>query len=181
MVCVGIAFISFHLGERIPLVGGPVFALMTGIGLNLLVKHPLLDPGLKFTSKTLLKVAIVLLGLNLNIGQILAVGKISFTVMVFTLTAAFGFGAIFGRLLNINWKLSSLISAGTGLCGGSAVAALSPVIGARDSDLTYAISATFLFDVAMVLLFPLMGRALGLSDLAYGLWTGSVQVALGQV
>ena len=121
----------------------------------------------------LLKLAIILLGFSLSIGQILEVGKISLTVMVFTLAAAFGFGYLFGKLFNMDWKLSSLISAGTGICGGSAVAALSPVIEADDSDVAYAISATFIFDIIMVILFPIMGRKLGLSDLAYGLWTGT--------
>lgn len=174
LLCMVIAIISFYMGGQIPLVGGPVFALLLGIILNLFIKSDRrLTPGLNFTSKKLLKFAIILLGFGLSIGQILEVGKISLMVMVFTLASAFGFGCLFGRLFNMNWKLSSLISAGTGICGGSAIAALSPVIGAKDSDITYAISATFIFDIVMILLFPIMGRALGLSDLAYGLWTGT--------
>lgn len=66
-----------------------------------------------------------------------------------------------------------MISAGTGICGGSAIAAMAPVIDAEDKDVAYAMSATFIFDMAMIILFPIMGRALGLSDMAYGLWTGT--------
>ena len=76
-------------------------------------------------------------------------------------------------MLGLNWKLSNLISAGTGICGGSAIAAIAPVIDAEDSDIAYAMSATFLFDMAMIVLFPIMGRAMGLSDEAYGLWAGT--------
>ena len=94
-------------------------------------------------------------------------------VMIFTLLTCFGGGYIIGKLLKLNWKLSNLISAGTGICGGSAIAAIAPVIEADDNDIAYAISATFLFDMAMILLFPVMGRALGLSDMAYGLWAGT--------
>lgn len=174
LVCIGIAVISVYLGGQIPLVGGPVFALMLGIVLNFFLKsEQRLSFGLNFTSKKLLKFAIILLGFSLSIGQILEVGKFSLMVMVFTLTASFGFGYLFGRLFKMNWKLSSLISAGTGICGGSAIAALSPVIDADDSHITYAISATFIFDIVMIILFPIMGRALGLSDLAYGLWAGT--------
>lgn len=173
-VCVAIAIVSFYLGEQIPLVGGPVFALFLGMIINLFVRiDEKFGAGLNFTSKRLLKLAIILLGFSLSIGQILEVGKISLVVMVFTLAAAFGFGYLFGKLFKMDWKLSSLISAGTGICGGSAVAALSPVIEADDSDVAYAISATFIFDIIMVILFPIMGRKLGLSDLAYGLWTGT--------
>lgn len=78
-----------------------------------------------------------------------------------------------GRALGLNWKLSNLISAGTGICGGSAIAAIAPVIDAEDNDIAYAMSATFLFDMAMIVLFPIMGRALGLNDMAYGLWAGT--------
>lgn len=174
ILCIIIALISSYLGGQIPLVGGPVFALLLGIVLNFFIKSDKrLSEGLNFTSKRLLKFAIILLGFGLSIGQILEVGKISLTVMVFTLAASFGFGYLFGRIFKMNWKLSSLISAGTGICGGSAIAALSPVIDADDSDITYAISATFIFDIVMIILFPIMGSKLGLSDLAYGLWTGT--------
>lgn len=169
-----IAIISFYLGKQITLVGGPVFALLLGIICNLFIKSDIkFQPGLDFASKKILKFAIILLGFGLSIGQILDVGKISLTVMIFTLTASFGFGALFGRLFNMDWRLSTLISAGTGICGGSAIAALSPVIEAENSDVTYAISATFIFDILMIVLFPIMGTKLGLSDLAYGLWTGT--------
>lgn len=169
-----IGIVSYLLGSRIPLVGGPVFALGLGIFISLFIRsREKYKAGLDFTSKRLLKFAIILLGFGLSIGQILEVGKISLTVMVFTLAVSFGFGAFFGRLFKMDWKLATLISAGTGICGGSAVAALSPVIEARDSHVTYAISATFIFDIVMVILFPIMGLKLGLSDLAYGLWTGT--------
>jgi uncharacterized integral membrane protein (TIGR00698 family) len=104
---------------------------------------------------------------------VLKVGKFSLVVMLFTLITAFGGGYLFGKLFNMDWKLSSLISAGTGICGGSAIASIAPVIDAEDSDIAYAISATFIFDVLMVILFPIMGRYFGMSDLGYGLWTGT--------
>jgi uncharacterized integral membrane protein (TIGR00698 family) len=94
-------------------------------------------------------------------------------VMCFTLLTCFGGGYFIGKTLGLNWKLSNLISAGTGICGGSAIAAIAPVIDAEDSDIAYAMSATFLFDMAMIVLFPIMGKALGLTDMAYGLWAGT--------
>lgn len=93
--------------------------------------------------------------------------------MLFTLFTCFGGGYFVGKLLGLNWKLSNMISAGTGICGGSAIAAMAPVIEAEDKDIAYAISATFLFDMVMIVLFPIMGRAMGLSDIAYGLWAGT--------
>jgi uncharacterized integral membrane protein (TIGR00698 family) len=128
---------------------------------------------LKFTSKKILKLSIILLGASLSIGTILTIGKLSLTVMLFTLLTCFGGGYFVGKLLGLDWKLSNMISAGTGICGGSAIAAMAPVIEAEDKDIAYAISATFLFDMVMIVLFPIMGRAMGLSDIAYGLWAGT--------
>jgi uncharacterized integral membrane protein (TIGR00698 family) len=158
----------------IHLIGASVIALFIGMIINHFWKPtPTFTKGLKFTSKKVLKFAIILLGASLSIGTILNVGKMSLVVMCFTLLTCFGGGHFIGKALGLNWKLSNLISAGTGICGGSAIAAISPVIEAEDSDVAYAMSATFLFDMAMIVLFPIMGRALGLSDMAYGLWSGT--------
>jgi uncharacterized integral membrane protein (TIGR00698 family) len=97
----------------------------------------------------------------------------SLTVMIFTLLTCFGGGYFIGKALGLNWKLSNLISAGTGICGGSAIAAIAPTIDADDNDVAYAMSATFLFDMAMIVLFPIMGRALGMTDEAFGIWAGT--------
>ena len=99
--------------------------------------------------------------------------RLSLSVMCFTLLTCFGGGYFIGKAFGLNWKLSNLISAGTGICGGSAIAAIAPVIDAEDRDIAYAMSATFLFDMAMIVLFPIMGRYMGLSDMAYGLWAGT--------
>ena len=158
----------------IHLIGASVIALFIGMLINHFWKPTaMITTGLKFTSKKILKFAIILLGASLNIRIILEVGKLSLCVMVFTLFTCFGIGHFVGKALKINWKLSNLISAGTGICGGSAIAAIAPVIDAEDIDIAYAMSATFLFDMAMIVLFPIMGRALGLSDMAYGLWAGT--------
>ena len=158
----------------IHLIGASVIALFIGMILNHFWKpNRLFATGLKFTSKKILKFAIILLGASFNIRIVLDVGKLCLCVMVFTLLTCFGIGHFVGRALKINWKLSNLISAGTGICGGSAIAAIAPVIDADDSDIAYAMSATFLFDMAMIVLFPIMGQAMGLTDMAYGLWAGT--------
>ena len=171
-----IAAVAKVIEELLPihLIGASVIALFIGMGINIIWKpSDGVKKGLKFTSKKVLKFAIILLGASLSIGTILEVGRMSLTVMCFTLLTCFGGGYFVGKALGLNWKLSNLISAGTGICGGSAIAAIAPVIDAEDSDIAYAMSATFLFDMAMIVLFPIMGRALGLSDMAYGLWAGT--------
>lgn len=158
----------------VPIIGSSVIALFIGLILNALKKpSENLTVGLIFTSKKVLKFSIVLLGASLSIGTVLNVGRLSLAVMFFTLLTCFGGGYFVGKWLGLDWKLSNMISAGTGICGGSAIAAMAPVIEAEDKDIAYAMSATFLFDILMIILFPMMGRALNLSDIAYGLWTGT--------
>lgn len=171
-----LAAISGFISNLIPyrLIGAGVFALLIGMFLNPIVsKYTVLNKGLNFTSKKILRLAIILMGITLSFSQVLEVGKYSLIVMVFTLITAFGGGYLLGKLFKMDWKLSGLISAGTGICGGSAIAAISPVIDAEDSDIAYAISATFIFDVIMVILFPIAGKYFNMTDLGYGLWAGT--------
>ena len=173
-VCIAILACWIESLLPIHLIGSAVIAMFVGMLINHYIKNTeLFASGLKFTSKKILKFAIILLGLSLNITTILNVGKMSLTVMVFTLLTCFGGGYFIGRTLGLNWKLSNLISAGTGICGGSAIAAIAPTIDADDNDIAYAMSATFLFDMAMIVLFPIMGRALGMTDQAFGIWAGT--------
>lgn len=174
-----LAWIAQHIVTLLNthLIGASVLALLIGMLLNpLLNRYNLFTKakaGLDFAGKKILRCAIILLGSGLSLGIIWQVGRLSLLVMFFTLLTCFGGGYFIGRWLSLPWRLSSLINAGTGICGGSAIAAISPVIEAEDRDVAYALSATFLFDMAMILLFPIMGHALGLSDIAYGLWTGT--------
>ncbi len=174
-----IAIISRLLEGLMPihLISASVIALFIGMAINFFAQSKkefkMFTDGLKFTSKKLLRLAIILLGASLSIGTILTVGRDSLIVMVFTLFTCFGIGALIGRALKLNWKMASLINAGTGICGGSAIAAIAPAIDADDTDIAFGMSATFIFDMVMVVVFPFMGAALGLSDMAYGLWTGT--------
>lgn len=165
-----------HLEESAGLhfIGASVIAMFIGMIINHFSKpNETTAPGIRFTSKKILKFAIILLGASLNVTTILRVGRFSLTVMVFTLATCFGVGYFTGKALGLNWKMSNLISAGTGICGGSAIAAIAPVIEATDLDVACGLSATFLFDMVMIVLFPVFGRQLGLSDAAYGLWAGT--------
>lgn len=176
LLTVALAVVSIGLSKLVPkgLISASVIAMLLGMCLNpILKKRNAKFKGFAFVSKHVLKGAIVLMGATLSISEVFRVGKYSLIVMCFTLVAAFGFGNLFGKMFKMNWKLSNLISAGTGICGGSAIAALSPTMEADDGDVAYAISATFLFDIVMVILFPIMGRAFGMSDMGFGLWAGT--------
>ena len=174
-ICFAVAGLSIFAERLIPgeLLGASIIALFMGTIINSFFHPTWIKPALKFTSKRILKVAIILLGASLSINTIMSVGKMTFFVMIFTFAMCFGGGYFVRKLFGLNWKLSNLISAGTGICGGSAVAAIAPVIDADDKDVAFAMSSTFLFDMVMVALYPLMGKALGMTDIAYGIWAGT--------
>ena len=176
LIALFIALCARYIESLLPLpfIGDSVIAIFIGMAINQIKKpSKLIKSGLKFTSKKILKFSIILLGASLSIGTIVNIGRLSLTVMLFTLLTCFGCGYFIGKWLGLDWKLSNMISAGTGICGGSAIAAMAPVIEAKDKDVAYAMSATFIFDMIMIILFPIMGRMLELNDIAYGLWTGT--------
>lgn len=175
ILCFALAAVSILLEKLIPgeILGSSIIALFLGTVINSFFHPSWMKPALKFASKKILKGAIILLGASLSIRTIMSVGKMTFFVMIFTFAMCFGGGFFIRKLFGLNWKLGNLISAGTGICGGSAVAAIAPVIDAEDQDIAFAMSSTFLFDMVMIALYPLMGKALGLSDIAYGIWAGT--------
>jgi len=174
-ICMLLALVSIWLEELIPggILGASIIALFMGTIINSFFHPDWIKPALKFTSKKILKAAIILLGASLGVTTIMSVGKMTFFVMVFTFAMCFGGGYFVRKLFGLNWKLGNLISAGTGICGGSAVAAIAPVIDADDKDIAFAMSSTFIFDMVMVALYPIMGKLMGMSDIAYGIWAGT--------
>ncbi len=173
--CFFLALISLGLNHLWAPAGAAVIAMFLGMVFRYFRKVPeSWGPGMAFTSRKLLKTAIIFLGGSINLAGLLAAGRPSLFIMIFTLTAGFLSAWVFGKyLLGIHFTQRNLIAVGTGICGGSAIAALSPVLEADEQDIAFAISATFLFDVLAVLVFPLAGRFLGLSDSGYGLWAGT--------
>jgi uncharacterized membrane protein YadS len=127
----------------------------------------------KWASTFVLQCSVVLLGAQLSIAEAARVGVSSLPVMLGTLAICLAAAWLYGRLLGIPGDLRTLIGVGTGICGGSAIAAVSPVIEAASADVAYAISTIFLFNIAAVLAFPLLGHALGMSQQSFGLFAGT--------
>lgn len=169
-----IALFANWLGGLFPIIGGAVFGIIIGIIINNFIGKPIAtENGIKFTSKKVLQWAIILLGAGLSLTQVLKTGLDSLSVMIITLIAAFVTAYSVGRLLNVSSSLKNLIGVGTAICGGSAIAAISPIIEADDTEIAYSVSTIFLFNVIAVLIFPPLGHLLNFSDKAFGLWAGT--------
>ena len=169
-----ISVIASILGKLAPVVGAPIFAIMIGVVLNNFSLKPIrCIEGVNLCSKKLLQPAIILLGCGLSFKQVLSTGAESFGVMVLTLISAFVATKVVGDILKVEKNIKTLIGVGTAICGGSAIAAISPIIEADDTEIAYSISTIFLFNVIAVFIFPLVGHILNFSDTGFGLWAGT--------
>jgi uncharacterized integral membrane protein (TIGR00698 family) len=168
-----IAIPSFLLGQQFKLIGGSVFSILFGMLISSIKTPSFLDKGIKFTSKKVLQYSIILIGFGMNMKAIFEVGRQSILVMLCTIAASLLVAYYVGKLLKLNGNIQTLIGVGTSICGGSAIAATAPVIGADDQDIAFSISTIFLFNIIAVFIFPALGRALGLSDLGFGMWAGT--------
>jgi uncharacterized integral membrane protein (TIGR00698 family) len=167
------------LGHWVPVVGAPVIALLLAIGLRALLDRRLpltvarLRPGASFAGKYLLQAAIVLFGAGLSVATVVRVGAASLPVMLGTLAVCLVAAWVLGRLLRIADPLRTLIGAGTGICGASAIAAVGPALAADATEMAYAVSTIVVFNVVAAVLFPALGHLLALGPHAFGLWAGT--------
>jgi uncharacterized integral membrane protein (TIGR00698 family) len=137
--------------------------------------------GVTFAMRPLLRLAIILLGLQLTAAQMAAVGYSGIVVIVLTLAATFLFTTWLGRVLGVEHKLSCLIAAGTSICGASAVIATNAVTNAHDEDVAYAVACVTLFGSIAMFVYPLLPALLHLDARAYGLWSGASIHEIAQV
>jgi uncharacterized integral membrane protein (TIGR00698 family) len=170
----GLAAAATFAGGLVPVVGAPVFAIVAGIVVTFFRPPPgRLQPGLAFTRTHVLQGSIMVLGLGLSLHQVLSTGGSSLPVLVGTLLIALAVAWWAGRALHLRRDLNILIGVGTAICGASAIAATDAVIGANEADVSYAIATIFTFNVVAVLAYPTLGHLLGLSQHAFGLWSGT--------
>ncbi|MGW4033770.1 YeiH family protein [Streptomyces sp. NPDC004838] len=169
-----IALVATVIGRLFPVVGGPVSGLVMGALLAALHRPgPRLRPGIGTAAKPVLQLAVALLGAQLSLTRILHVGAGALPVLVGSLAACLLAAYAVGRRLRLGGELRTLIGTGTGICGASAIAAVTPVIGAAGTQVAYAISTVFVFNVAAVFVFPALGHLIGMDPQAFGVFAGT--------
>ncbi len=147
----------------------PPVALFMGLVVAQFIGHPFLHLNQKATS-LLLQVSVVGLGFGMNVASALKAGKEG---IIFTVVSIFGtliLGTILGKLLKIDRKISHLVSTGTAICGGSAIAAISPIIQAEEKQISVALGTIFILNSVALFIFPFIGHALHLNETQFGLW-----------
>lgn len=177
LLCLVIAVPAWLLGQHFPIVGGPIFGILFGMVLCLLIKDKkVIAPGVGFASKKILQGAVVLLGFGLNLRVIAETGVQSLPIIVSTITISLFVAWILRRAMKMERDISMLIGVGSSICGGSAVAATAGVIKADDEDISKAISVIFFFNVVAALVFPQLGQLVGFSTEsgnAFGIFSGT--------
>ncbi|MBR0642984.1 YeiH family protein [Plastoroseomonas hellenica] len=138
-------------------------------------------PGIAFGAKTLLEIAVVLLGASLSAATVLAVGPALLAGIALLVACALVAGYGIGRLLGLPPRMAILIASGNAICGNSAIAAVAPVIGAEARDVATSIAFTAVLGVVVVLGLPFLAPALGFSDTQYGVLAGMTVYAVPQV
>jgi uncharacterized integral membrane protein (TIGR00698 family) len=173
-VTAAIAVVATVVSRFVPALGSALPALLIGVVVGV-VRRPggRFAAGVAYSGKFVLQLAVVLLGVQLSLSSILVVGVQSLPVMLSTLAVCLLAAWLVGRALRIPRRERTLIGVGTGICGASAIAAVSPIIGAASSEIAYAVSTIFLFNAVAVLVFPLIGHALGMTPHAFGLFAGT--------
>ncbi|MCD7896572.1 MAG: putative sulfate exporter family transporter [Planctomycetaceae bacterium] len=169
-----LAVVASRVGRHISWLGPAGFGILAGAAIASLVPIPArLRPGLSAAGKQILQLAVILLGAGLNLAAVWRTGVNTLALMLVTISAVFIAAAVIGRALRIPRNNRDLVAAGTAICGGSAIAAIAPVIGADEEEIGHSISVVFLFNLAAVVLFPILGHALGLDPHTFGVWAGT--------
>ena len=147
----------------------PPVALALGLLYALSFRHPY-HSDCRTLSKFLLQVSVVALGFGMNLGQVLRVGRSGFLYTAATISAVMLLGLGFGRVLRVPRVAALLISAGTAVCGGSAIAAVGPIANATDEEMAVSLGTVFVLNSVALLVFPVIGSLLALTQTQFGLW-----------
>lgn len=148
-------------------------AIVAGVAMRPLLHRRIpLAEGAGFAAKRALRAGIVLLGLRFSLGHVVEVGGGSLLAILAVITTAFGTVALLVRLVPVERRVGVLIGAGTAICGNSAVAAIAPLLDAREEEISFATATVTLFGTVAMLGYPLLGHGLGLSNQQFGLLAG---------
>jgi len=147
----------------------PPLALVLGLGFGLTFTHPF-SAGSKKLSRYLLQASVVGLGFGMNLREVIHAGRSGFAYTLLSISFAMIAGMTLGALLNVKRKPAFLISAGTAICGGSAIAAVGPISQASDEEMAVSLGTVFVLNSIALLIFPPIGAALHMSQSQFGLW-----------
>jgi uncharacterized integral membrane protein (TIGR00698 family) len=161
----------FYIGIIVSASGliGPPFALAAGLIYGLSVVHPFPKES-RSLSKFLLQAAVVCLGFGMNLKEVVHAGATGFLYTAISIAFALSVGVLLGKMLQVGKTQSLLISFGTAICGGSAIAAMGPILEANEEQMAVSLGTVFVLNSVALLLFPFIGHLVGFTQTQFGLW-----------
>lgn len=147
----------------------PPVALAAGICFGLLFVHPMPAESSRL-AKAALQLSVIALGFGMNLTEVVKVGRSGFLYTAVSITTSLALGLLLGKALRVKNNTSFLIAAGTAICGGSAIAAVAPILNAAEDEISVAMATVFVLNAVALFAFPLIGAALHLTEAQFGLW-----------
>lgn len=163
-----VIFVLLVLLSLSGLINSPL-ALALGVIFALVFEHPFAKAS-QILVKWLLKIAVIGLGFGMYLDEALAAGKDGFFLTLFSIILTLGLGFLIGKLFKLDKKLAHLISSGTAICGGSAIAAVAPAIRSKNENISIALAVVFILNAVALLVFPYIGAFFDMSQHHFGLW-----------
>lgn len=171
---VALGIIAWLLGRQFSLLGAPVIGILLGLLVGQFVgQRPEWKRGVTFCSKKVLQASVVLLGAGMSLQQVATIGGAGLPVMLGTIVVAVAAGIPISRALKVERDTRILITYGTSICGASAIATMSQVVGAQASAVAVSVAVIVLYNVLAAIFFPFLGQAMGLDHSSFGLWAGT--------
>jgi len=186
-LAIGVAVVARVLHQLIPgpankVISDVLIAILLGLFIRNVVGVPKsCEPGVKFALERVLRLGIILLGLRLSLQDIADTGGAAMLLVFTCIAVALSTAYLVGRLFHIPPRLTALIGVGTSICGNTAIVATAPAIGAKEEEVSFAVAVITLFGLIAVIVYPIIGQALGLSNTAFGLWAGTAVNDTSQV
>jgi len=188
LLAIVVAVISRVLHQLIPgeTLNKAISDILIAILLGLFIRNAVgvsesCDAGVKFALERVLRLGIILLGLRLSLQDVAATGGAAMLLVFTCIAVALSTAYIIGRLFQIPPRLTALIGVGTSICGNTAIVATAPAIGAKEEEVSFAVAVITLFGLIAVIIYPIIGQSLGLSNTAFGLWAGTAVNDTSQV
>lgn len=162
------------LGTWFPLVGSLLFAIFIGAVFQNTLKLPsTINPGIQFTIKKMLKLAIVFLGVSLSLTDILIIGQKALWIIFLSVSIGILVTYFVGKLMGIDKRLSLLIGIGTSICGATAISCVKGIVGSKDNETAYALTTIVFFNLIAFVTYPIIGHLIPLSEVSFGIWAGT--------
>lgn len=175
IMCIVIAVVATYLAGLQNIIGGPMIGLI--IGMVIVNVLPKLDSefkaGTSFAGKKFLNLGIILAGATLNFSEIIGHGAKAMPLIIFNMCLSFTVASFVGRKLQVSKNTATLVGGGTSICGGTAIATISSIIEAKETEIAYAMTAIFLFDVLAAISYPYIAGIIGITNNQFAILAGT--------